>query len=547
MKRKKEIIAFVTPEVFVTAGVHTGSGGLGEFSRAILTAAYKKGIQMIGFTILPREGYYDQGLDLERGMTVSYVPRHYPDIFENTGIYLKIQLCGEPVTVLVHRLPRGKFGFAETYFFDTDIPENSYLGRLNTLGLYGGGHVDRNGDDDERKGLLERKICQSLLIGKATIALIEHFGFTIDIIHINESHCAFTAVELLYQYERIGKRDPLKAVRKKVRFTTHTPIDAGNPVYPLERLACLSGYSRDMLRKIGGDNEAFPMTGAGIYLAGLSNAVSKKHLKTAQVLFGRYAERKLISITNGASLDFWQHEDFQAAKNLHDFIQAKKKHRRALIDYMRTYFGIFLDEEKMIIVWARRFTGYKRPDLILNDTEWAKTMLESSQGFQLIYAGKPHPDEKRMVELWNDIYYKSKNGAFPDLFIIPGFDMEMNRILKGGADVWLNTPRAPYEACGTSGMSAAMVGAMNCSTPDGWILEANPDNAFLFGSNGVHDMDQDEYDASELRKCIGKRIIPAFYGDKFHWYSKAFSAKKEMERDHTADGMLEEYCERMYR
>lgn len=533
MKRKKTI-AFVTPEVFISSELHTGAGGLGEFSRAILTAAYKKGLDMVGFTILPREGYYDQGLN-ESGMTISYTPRYYPGILEHTGIYLTIELCGSPVQVLVHRLPHGTFGFPEIFFFDADIPENNDLARLNTLHLYGGSYA--------RGANLDRKICQSLLIGKATIALIDYLGLDV-MFHINESHCVFAAVELLHAYKKEGMRDSLKVVRSQVRFTTHTPVDAGNPRYPIDRVAYLSGYDKDMLIEISGDRDEFSMTGAGVYLAGRVNAVSKRHLKKARELIGRYLYNdNLISITNGTSQDFWQNAEFRNARTPHELMHEKRTHRKHLIDYVRDMSGVSLEKESMIVVWARRFAEYKRPKLFFDDLEWLRNHLVSGR-FQVIYAGKPHPDDKAMIHAWNYIYSQSK--SLPHLVILPGFTMEMNKILKAGADVWLNTPRAPYEACGTSGMSAAMVGAINCSTPDGWMFEANPENAFLFGSNGVHDSDQDAYDADELRKCFDEKIFPLFYNDQFRWNNKAFLAMKDAEQQWSADRMLKEYDDLMY-
>ncbi|PIR69743.1 MAG: hypothetical protein COU47_01520 [Candidatus Niyogibacteria bacterium CG10_big_fil_rev_8_21_14_0_10_46_36] len=540
MSKHNKIIAFVTPEVFVCPELHTVAGGLGVFSGAVLNAAYKRGIPLVGFTILPREGYYDQGLDLELGMTVSYTPRHYPHMLENTGIRLRIEICGSPVFVQVHRLRRGKFGFSEIYFFDADIPENDDLSRLNTLHLYGGSF--------SRGANLDRKISQSLLIGKATVALIEHLQLEVQTLHINESHCSFAAVDYFQKFLREGRRGALASVRDMVRFTTHTPVDAGNPRYPIDRVAYLSGYDRDMLVEVGGDEEEFSMTGAGVYLAGHTNAVSKKHLKKARMLVGRFVksppQKPIISITNGASQDFWQYADFHNARTPHELMQAKRQHRKTLIDLVEGISGKTLHREHMIVVWARRFAEYKRPKLIFYNIDWLRSAIALGR-MQLVYAGKPHPDDKAMVDEWNSIYAMSK--SFANLVILPGFDMEMNRTLKAGADVWLNTPRAPYEACGTSGMSAAMVGAVNCSTPDGWMLEADPENAFLFGSNGVQDSDQDAFDAHELYTCFDKKIMPLFYGNQFRWYNKALAAKQEMEKHWTADRMLKEYTDIMYR
>lgn len=545
-KNNKGIIALVMPEIAVTNDLKTFVGGLATYDQTIEQAAYKAELPMVGFTILPREGYYDQVLAEDgSGMKVEFKKRWYPEILEQTGIKIQVSIGGSieregrPVWVDVLRLPKGRFGLVETYFFDTDIPENDYLSRLITLQLYGGSCAYSGAN-------IDRKITQSLILGKATIKLIEHLELRVRMYHLNESHVIFTAVELLHEFIKSGLpfAEALEKTREIVRFTTHTILDNGNPRYSYERVAFLGEYSIEMLRQIGGEKDSFFTTAAGIFLSGRSNAVSKRHVEKVKDLFGKYTDtsRPLIPITNGTSQDFWQPKEFREASNPLHLSTVKHEGRRELRKFLETR-DIHIDEKIMIVSWARRFEEYKRPKLPFFDMNWLKEKLYSNT-FALIYAGKPHPDNKPMTDVWNYIYGFSKQ--LSNLYILPGFDLEMNKILKIGSDVWLNTPRAPYEACGTSGMSAAMCGTLHASIPDGWVLGANPENCFIFGSRGIQDGDQDWYDSSEMRTCFDSRIIPLFYHDKKEWYRKAFAAKVEAEKDWTGDRMLQDYIKLLY-
>ena len=215
--------------------------------------------------------------------------------------------------------------------------------------------------------------------------------------------------------------------------------------------------------------------------------------------------------------------------------------QRELIELVQKETGKYLSEHLGTIVWARRFAEYKRPKLLLSDLDWLTTNLKSNN-FQMIFAGRPHPDDYEMIDTWNYIYSLSKE--LPNLVILPGYELQLSLDLKRGADVWLNTPRAPNEACGTSGMSAAMNGAINLSTPDGWMAEANPENCFLFGSPFCTPS-QDALDLQKLKERIDK-IVPMFNLEKDAWYQKALAAKLEAGIRWTSDRMVKEYSALLY-
>ena len=197
------------------------------------------------------------------------------------------------------------------------------------------------------------------------------------------------------------------------------------------------------------------------------------------------------------------------------------------------------DKNRLTIGWFRRFASYKRPDLIFRDFEWIARHLQSGD-FQLVMGGKPHPDDTKMVKVWNEIYQYSKE--LPRVINFAGYDPVMSKIVKAGVDLWLATPRVPLEACSTSGMSAAMNGANLMSTPDGWFSELDSEDAFLFGTQiPTAQYEQDAFDAKELRRVIDDEVIPMYYGDKTAWYEKAARMKAKAEQCYNSDRMMEEY------
>lgn len=542
----KDMIAFFTPEVALDQDLHTYTGGLGVVSGDFLRSSHKLGLSVVGVTILPRQGYYDQCID-DGLMKINYINRYYDSILERTDIKFTIDICSSPVWVEVWRLPEGKYGAAQILFLDADVDLNDHISRMNTLQLYGG---SRNSGAN-----LERKIAQSLLLARGGIEALKRLNISVSKYHGNESYAAFVPIELLCEALKDGKnfREAIEYAKSRFVFTTHTPVAAGNPEYSISSVMRMGGYDKffdeEALRKIGSD--PFNMTAACLRLSKKANAVSKKHLETAQKLWhwvnGGSVVKRMAAVTNGVNRDYWQHEDFRTVVSAKEMEEAKLGHKREMIQYITGKTGRCLSENVLTIVWARRFAEYKRPHLLFYNfnqekSEWIKSQLRKNK-LQIIYAGKPHPDDDNMIHAFNRLLFASYE--LPNMVVLGGYEFWLNKLLKAGADIWLNTPRFPMEASGTSGMSAAMNGALNLSIVDGWMCEADTKNYFPFGTQ-IPCGDQDSFDAEELKRCLETTVIPFFYSDKEEWYKKTLAAKFEAEQYWTSDRMVDEYQKLLY-
>lgn len=516
---------YVTPGIAISAKFPTYSGGLEYLSAGHLMSAKDLGINIVGMTIYYKRGYYRQGIDkIKNKMTISYEDVSSEGILEDTGIIFPIKICGVKNYLKIWKLS-DEFNTVPVYMLDADIPENDEnrkegrydsSGRTNTLYLYGG--------DLESGCTIERKIAQAMILGIGSVEAARQLGIDVSMYHFNESYGAFGALAV---------NEP-----SKVRFTTHTPIDAGNPKYPLESVHQMlgNGFDKEYLRELGGD--PFDMAAASIRLSGKVNAVSKKHLSVSEKMWSWIDGRSpFTSITNGVHKT-WQYPEFALAKSPEAVAEAKKLYKRKLIDLVRARTGIYFSENIPILVWARRFAAYKRPKLLFYDKTWIKNLLYSNS-LQIIIAGKPHPDDKRMIDDFNDILRLSLE--MTNMVVLEEYDLDLSKILKGGADIWLNTPRAPIEASGTSGMSAAMNGAINVSTPDGWMAEANPENCFLFGFPYPMGDTHDAHDAQDLRSCLVK-VLTKYRKDKAGWRLQQYAAMLEAMEHWTTERMLAEYA-----
>lgn len=526
----KGLVVYITPEIAIHPSIPTYSGGLGFLAGSVALSAKKLNIPLIIFSLLYRKGYYTQGLDCN-GMVIK-TENHTYDVLESTGVKFPLDICRTstdvpPVWVEVLKLSGEKYNSVDVYFLTTDLEENNYLSRLITDQLYAGN--------------IDRRIAQSIILGKGTVEACKRLGIEVYLYHVNESHGALALVEL----QQFMSADQ---VSSKVVFTTHTPVAVGNPKYPVKELSRMSGYSPALLKQCGG--EPFNMAAAGIKLSRMSNAVSRKHLEVCREMWhwvfdgaiGLFDER-FTYITNGVYRDYWQYPEFVNANTVSEIRAVKQVFTRRMLDFIRSSAGKYFGENILTIVWARRFAEYKRPKLVfdyLND--WIYEMLRNNK-IQLIYAGKPHPEDQAMIDVWNDIYRRSLE--IPNLAIIPGYDLEMSKILKAGAHLWLNTPRVPIEACGTSGMSARMNGAVLMSTYDGWVCEADENSFFPFGSKIAIGYGHDAFDAESLKHAL-EYAINVFQNRQDDWYHRAINGKIESEDRWTSDRMIREYAQRMY-
>lgn len=539
-------IAFITPEISIER-LHVYSGGLGVIGGSMIGASFRSDFPLVAVSLLYTEGYYDQGINhhLDGGrshMTIEYTSRNYDDILEDTGVIVTVYVHGAPIYAKVRRLPRGVFHTTEVLFLDVDIPENDYISRLNGKRLY----PCLISTEDNKEHNDARRIAQSMILGFGAVKALKALGYNIALYHLNEGHAGFVPFALLQEFQADGN-DPEQAktlTRSKVVFTTHTPVSAGNPKYGADMVhrfladPTLAQFVHDATM-----DGYFDLTASSLLLSSIANGVSRKHGEVSRQMWqGLKHGAQIGHVTNGVNQNSWQCLEFRDATTVNDLKNAKRGHKRHLLARIRKTTGKMWSEEVLTLVWARRFAGYKRPGLLFADYEWIEQHLQKSN-MQVIIAGKPHPDDTAMINEWNNMLRKAY--GLPNLVVLAGYELELSRFLKAGADVWLNNPAAPFEACGTSGMSAAMNGAINVSTPDGWYLEADDNLHFRFGIN-YHCIGQDRIDNIALKECIDQRVLPMYYGNKEEWYSIALKAKIEAETMWSSDRMLQDYADRVY-
>jgi glycogen phosphorylase len=523
MEQERGVVVYITPEIAIDPKIPSYSGGLGYLAGSAAMSAKKLGIPMVVFSIPYRKGYYTQKCD-QNGMIVDEVDYNYEGLIEKTGIKFQISLCGALVWIELLKVPGERYNSVDIYYLTTDIEENDLLSKSNCLQLYTGNQ--------------DRRIAQAIILGRGTVEACKRLNISVHCWHVNESHGVLAQVEL-------AQLQGVDQLRSKTVFTTHTQVASGNPSYKIEDLHRMSGFNVENLKNWGGD--PFNMAAAGIRLSRKSNAVSRKHLDVCKKMWhwvlnsnghDNFDER-FTYITNGVDQDYWQYPEFRDSKCINDLKVAKMLYKRKLIDYIRKQpiVGRYFSENIPIVVWARRFAGYKRPKLMFDYLhDWLYDHLRNNR-MQLVFSGKPHPDDKEMVDSWNFILNKSQN--WPNIVILPGYELELSKILKGGADIWLNTPRSHFEACGTSGMSANLNGAIHISTPDGWAYESDPNNCLLFGSAELmRDYEQNKIDSACLREVMDTALVM----DNQTRFGMAMSAKIEAEKRWTSDRMMREYA-----
>ncbi len=528
-------VAFFAPEIAVDKSLKTYAGGLGFVAGDFLRAAYRRSLPLVGLTILWRHGFYNQKLG-PNGMEVEYPYNHYHDFLEDTGKKVRLEIGGNPnVWVKIWLLKPDIFKTTPIFYLDVDIPENDALSKNNTKCLYAADYG--------------QKLAQEIILGIGGVRALQELQIPVDLYHLNEGYCCLAGTELLRQKmtEGLNFQQALENVRRQVVFTTHTPEMTGSETYDLDtmiKMKCFPGFSREEIISLGGN--PFSLTVFSLKIAMGANAVSQLHGQVANRLWSWVEGRcPIIPITNGVDTDFWQWPEIKKAQTPEEAEKAKAIYKGLLLEIVKEQSGKLFDRNVLTIVWARRFAEYKRPWLLFYDRNWFKELLESNL-VQIIYAGKPHPADLPMINLWNEIWQMSKE--FKNLVILPGYDLEMSKILKGGADLWINTPRRPREACGTSWMSAMMNCTPVLSSRDGGTIEGiDTTNGFLFGIDNPsgNDADQDNRDFQDFQYKL-QSAVDVFYKDKTKWYAMALIGREKAQQDFSSDRMLNDYVCQLY-
>ncbi|TAE51140.1 MAG: alpha-glucan family phosphorylase [Bacteroidetes bacterium] len=530
-------VAYFSMEYGLDAAMKIYSGGLGYLAGSHMRSAYELKQNMIGIGMLWKFGYYEQIRDQKSQMRVLYRERYYT-FLEPTDLIFPININGNPVQVQAWYLPPGIFETIPMYFLTTDIEgANDYLSRTITHRLYDANAATR--------------IAQSIVLGIGGAKVVEALGGA-DYYHMNEAHALPLAFYLYSQLKDAEK------VKSKVVFTTHTPEKAGNEerdIHLLDKMGFFSGVPLADVRKITDHNtgSVFGYTPGALALCCRSNGVSQLHADVSNDMWAHLKNKpEIIGITNAQNQRFWQDIKLKKALDNDDdkaLSERKRELKVLLFKIVADQTGKLFDPDVLTIVWARRFAGYKRADLIMRNPQYFYEMLSRAKyPMQIIWAGKPYPEDDYGVDVFNRLveYTHLAHNAT----ILTGYEMNLSAALKKGADIWLNTPRRPREASGTSGMTAAMNGAVNVSINDGWVPEfaQHGHNAFVIPEADEHAPTevQDQHDYEHLMRIMETEVVPTYYDKPSEWWKIVKNGMREVVPQFESGRMADEYYKRLF-
>ena len=530
-------IAYFSMEFAVHQPLKIYSGGLGFLSGSHMRSAYELKQNLIGIGILWKYGYYDQARNSDQTLQVQWNEKIY-NYLEDTGIKFQIEIHSHPVWVKAMYLNPSTFNSAPLFFLTTDLPENDYVSQTITHRLYDGN--------------VATKVAQFILLGVGGAKLIDEMNFNPDLYHFNEAH-GISAAFYLHR-----KFNSLEEVKKRIVFTTHTPEEAGNEkhdIFLCEKMSYFCGMHIDDVRKITGmEDDLFNHSLAALRFAKLANGVSQLHGEVSRKMWGKYKGIcEIKAITNAQNYTYWADKELYKAKDENDhatFDERKRNLKKWSMEIIADQAGKILDPDVLTIVWARRFAGYKRAELISRDHSRFQALLSNTKyPVQIVWAGKPYPLDNPAISDFNHLVNLSKQ--YKNVAVCIGYELTLSKRLKQVADIWLNNPRVPREASGTSGMTAAMNGAVNFSTNDGWICEfmKHGQNGFVVPPvdyEKMHVQEQDEYDLNKLYEILENEILPTYYDNKDKWRSIAQGGMNDVRYQFDSNRMADEYYKILY-
>lgn len=598
------VIAYFSAEFGVHESHPTYSGGLGLLAGDHCKAASDLGLPLVGVGLLYKHGYFTQRINREGQQEAYYPFQNFSEmpitpVLDSNGrdLVVDVKLPGRRVYARVWRMLVGRVSI---YFLDADLTANRHEDRELTGQLYGG---DR-----------ETRISQEILLGRIGIRALRAMNIHPTVWHINEGHAAFLLVERLRELiedQGLSWGPALEAVRADTIFTTHTPVPAGHDVFTLEMVDRYYSHlyermniTREQFLELGHDRarDGFNMTLLALKHTGFSNGVSRQHGEVSRALFHQLYEGvpeeevPIGHVTNGVHtltwlapemrnlfnnyLDqgwesnisdpgIWEQVDnipdreiwevhTKLKENMLHFARNRLKEQRMRnqetidrVNEVETY----LRPDVLTIGFARRFATYKRAGLLFRDKEQLDALVNDPKyPVQFIFAGKAHPaDEagRELIKLINDTAEEERFRG--KIIFLENYDINVSRYLLQGVDVWLNTPRRPLEASGTSGMKAAVNGVLNCSVLDGWWPEAyNGKNGFAIGADWSFPDDeaQDRYDFNSLYAVFKQVIIPIYYNQAAKvprkWICLIKESIKTIAPYFSTERMVKEYTEKYY-
>ncbi len=518
----KPKIAYFSMEIGIDENIPTYSGGLGILAGDTLKSCADLKVPIIGVTLLSENGYFYQKLDGD-GVQIE-LPMNFDveGVLEPIPGTASVTVENRTVRIRIWRyVLKGITGhIVPVLFLDTNLEENAEWDRTLTKYLYGG---------DSRY-----RLAQEIVLGVGGVRALQALGIeTIERFHMNEGHAAMLTLELFRQAQDLDR------VRQRCLFTTHTPVAAGHDQFDLS-------FARPMLGEMLPDSlvpevtfeNKLNMTMLALHFSHYVNGVAKKHGEVSRRMFPGYT---IDSITNGVHSATWVSEPFKRLFDTHmpgwradSFIlrsalgidkqeiwSAHMEAKRDLVDFVNSRYNAGLAYERFTIGFARRQTAYKRPDLLISDMPRLVQIAEQAGPIQIIYAGKAHPKDASGKESIKKIVDAAKTiGGKVKIVYIHNYDMAIGKMMVAGVDLWLNTPRRPFEASGTSGMKAAHNGVPQFSTLDGWWLEGCIENitGWAIGPEKTAQQESDdEIDRRDLYEKLEEWILPKYYHDRDNW------------------------------
>jgi len=595
----RPIVAYFSFEFGLTEALPMYAGGLGVLAADHLKEASDIGLPMVGVGFLYLNGYFRQRITEDGWQEADYEHLNFNELpiiqvtdAAGAPLVLSIELPGRHVHL---RAWKAQVGRVPLYLLDTDVPENLPKDRVLTQRLY---------SPDP-----ETRINQEIVLGVGGVRLLRALGINPAVWHMNEGHSAFSTLERVRELVKQGMSfdQAREHVRQTTVFTTHTPVPAGNDRFPRWQIEQqLSGFwhelglTREAFMALGAEEDFFGMTPLALYMSGKANGVSELHGRVARAMWQWLYPNQPVPIshiTNGVHTATWlarrmrrlfdeylgpgwyEHLDEESTWQLiyeipDDELWAVRKHlKRKLAQFMRERArakwvthsqhpvqtiasGVLIDPNALTIGFARRFATYKRATLILRDVPRLLRLLnDPARPIQIIFAGKAHPNDEPGKRLLQELYRVVKNASTAGRMVfIEDYDMNVARHLVQGVDVWLNTPRRPYEASGTSGMKAALNGAINFSVMDGWWREAyNGKNGWAIGEDRDYadPEQQDREDCESLFRTLEEQIIPLYYDvDEDYiprgWVQRIKTSIATIAPRFSTRRMLKQYIQEMY-
>ncbi len=522
------VVAYYSMEIAICPGMPTYSGGLGMLAGDTLRSAADLGVPLVAFTLLHRKGYFEQHIDPAGIQTEDVQPWNPADFCVEEAARVTVSIEGRTVQLRAWRYDlAGRYGhIVPVYLLDTDLDANSGWDRGLTDHLYGG---DSN-----------YRLQQEVVLGMGGVRMVHALGYRVNVYHMNEGHAALLTLALL---ERQLGGGPLGAateadieqVRQKCVFTTHTPVPAGHDRFSNEQA----------IRILGGDRTArleqqccfrdgmLNMTLLALRFSRYANGVALQHGKVSRDMFPEFA---IDSITNGVHAPTWIAEPFQqlfderipswrrdtlCLRNAIDLpedtvLAAHARAKEELLAAVAARTGHLLNPSVLTLGFARRAATYKRATLMFSDPQRLQAIAAEAGGLQILYAGKAHPQDdpgKALIHQVVEDAARLSNDLLRIVFI-ENYDWELGALLTSGVDVWINTPRRPYEASGTSGMKAALNGVPSLSVLDGWWIEGCIEGVTGWAiEDGVNDAEE----ASSLYDKLAGDVVALFRHDPRRW------------------------------